>query len=48
VAGGAIALGPVAMLVLGFGGWLVLIAVLVAALLIAVGLRSPGDGALQE
>jgi len=44
----AVVVGPVAMLALGLLGWLVVIALLVGAVLVAAGLKPPRRGALPE
>ncbi len=44
----AVIVGPVALLVLGLLGWLVVIALLIGAVLITAGLKPPRRDALQE
>lgn len=44
----SIVIGPVALLSLGFVGWLVAMALLVALMLLGAGLRRPRGGALPE
>lgn len=44
----AVLVGPVALMSLGFVGWLVALGVLVAVMLLGAGLRPPQGGALQE
>ena len=44
----AVLIGPVALVSLGFLGWLAALGLLVSAMLLGAGLRPPQGGALQE
>jgi hypothetical protein len=44
----AVLIGPVALLSLGFLGWLAAMGLIVAVMLLGAGLRPPQGGALQE
>ena len=44
----SLAAGPVALIALGFLGWLVVIALIVCGAVLAAGLKPPRSGALQE
>jgi len=48
VALAAVAIGPVAQLLLGFGGWLALIGAVVAGTVVGAGVRAPRRDALHE
>jgi len=48
VAVAAVAIGPVAQLLLGFGGWLALIGAVVAGTVVGAGVRVPRRDALHE